>query len=61
MGNGAEMGDPTGEADKRALTLDFDRRLLLQFGGSAITADAGPLACRGLDDALSLIGTSQIR
>ena len=28
------MGDPTGEADKGALRLDFDRRLLLQFRGS---------------------------
>jgi hypothetical protein len=25
------MGDPTGEADKGALRLDFDRRLVLHF------------------------------
>ena len=35
------MGDLTGEADKGALRLDFDRHLLLQFRGSTIT-----LRCR---------------
>jgi hypothetical protein len=52
---------PSGEADRRALRPDFDRRLMLQFHGTAITSDAGLLAYRELDDTLGLTDTGADR
>jgi Transposase DDE domain group 1 len=48
------MAHPTGEAESDVVRLDFDRRLMLQFRGSAVTSDTRLSAYRKLDDAFGL-------
>ena len=43
-----------GDGEKTFLKLNFDSKVRLEFRGATITSDAGLLACRDLDDALSL-------
>ena len=43
-----------GDDEKTPLKLDFDSKVRVEFRGATITSDAELLACRELDDALSL-------
>src|SRR5271163_1368758 len=54
MSNQRKSENPTGAGKKPALQVTFDPRLRLEFHGSMVTSDAGLLAYRELDAALSL-------
>ena len=43
-----------GERKKRALRLDFDRQVKVEFHGAKVTTDSGLLLYRELDDVLGL-------
>ena len=43
-----------GDGVKNPLKLNFDPSIRLEFRGDTITSNAGMLACRELDEALSL-------
>jgi hypothetical protein len=50
---------PMGEHKKRALRVQFDRRLKLEFHGAKITSDGGILIHRELDEALGLMAMTE--
>ena len=47
-----------GESINSRVTLQFDRRLRLEFHGATITSDAGLLACHELGETLELTETA---
>jgi hypothetical protein len=51
------MAPPASESSDRVLRLDFDRHLMMQFGGSVVTSDAELLPYRELDDLLAFSTT----
>jgi hypothetical protein len=48
-----------GDSQTDPLRVDFDRHIKLEFRGTTVTCDAGPLAYRELDDALRLTRTAE--
>ena len=55
------MGDPTGETDKSARRLGFDRRVILESRSSTIASDARLLVYRKLSGTLGLTDTGADR
>ena len=49
-----------GDGEKTPLKFNFDPKVRLEFRGATITSDAGLLACRELDDALSVKGGAKM-
>ena len=47
------MADPTGEADRGALRLDFDRRVMLQFGRGRMTFEVSKTAAVAFTEEMS--------